>query len=276
MGINRLDLELVLRLRREGHLQDKAAVIELGAQQLARVAIEAKDVLSALGESFGAQGELSLSVPSSKREYADGREERLDPEAPMARAMWKWLGFSYAAIDIDGSPESIPLDLNFDDVPQPHRGQYNLVTNYGTTEHVANQMNAFKIAHDLTGPDGVMIHHLPCQGNLNHGLINYSPKFFWMLARSNDYKWLYFNYFAANESYPVPANLIEAVTEFEPGFEQDMAGKTLQNSALIVAFKKTRPQDYVPPIDVENGTVTTDKNLLARYPTVLGPADARE
>jgi hypothetical protein len=36
-----------------------------------------------------------------------------------------------------------------------------------------------------------MIHNVPTQGLFMHGLVNYNPKFFWMLARSNGYKWLH-------------------------------------------------------------------------------------
>jgi hypothetical protein len=50
---------------------------------------------------------------------------------------------------IDGSLGSIPLDLNFDSIQTRHKGKYSLVTNFGTTEHVANQLNAFKIIRRL-------------------------------------------------------------------------------------------------------------------------------
>ena len=67
------------------------------------------------------------------------------------------------------------------------------MTNFGTTEHVANQVNTFGVIHDLTAPDGLMLHAIPMQGMLNHGLFNYTPKFFWMLGRSNGYRITYFN-----------------------------------------------------------------------------------
>jgi hypothetical protein len=43
---------------------------------------------------------------------------------------------------IDGRPGSIPLDLNYDPAPNESLGKYQLVTNFGTIEHVANQLNA--------------------------------------------------------------------------------------------------------------------------------------
>jgi hypothetical protein len=45
------------------------------------------------------------------------------------REFWKWLGFDYAAIDIDGSLGSTPLDLNYYPAPNESLGKYQLVTN---------------------------------------------------------------------------------------------------------------------------------------------------
>src|SRR5581483_6180040 len=98
------------------------------------------------------------------------------------RDLWLWLGFDCAAM---GSAGSIALDLNYDKAPPYAVGKYDLVTNFGTTEYIANQLNAFEVIHDLTRPGGVMIHRVPTQGMLTHGLINYNLKFFWILARSN-------------------------------------------------------------------------------------------
>jgi hypothetical protein len=55
---------------------------------------------------------------------------------PFAKDFWDWLGCPYVAIDYDRSPHIIPLDLNFDNVPAEHKGRHQLVTNFGTTEHV--------------------------------------------------------------------------------------------------------------------------------------------
>jgi hypothetical protein len=66
--------------------------------------------------------------------------------------------------------QSRELDLDFDGIPTEHKGKYSLVTNFGTTEHVANQLNAFKIIDELTALNGVMVHELPAQGWFNHGL----------------------------------------------------------------------------------------------------------
>src|SRR4051812_623146 len=186
MGIGSETIDLLIDLRLTGYMHRRMPVVEIGAQQLATSFVEASARLRRIGEIFGVKGPLSVSKHVSGP-IVHGDLEHLETTAPPAREFWNWLGFRYAAIDIDGSPGSLPLDLNFDDVPAEMRGRFGLVTNFGTTEHVANQINAFKIIHDLTAPGGLMIHEVPAQGMLNHGLINYNFKFFWMLARSNGY-----------------------------------------------------------------------------------------
>ncbi len=272
MGMNRRDLELLLMLRRNGHIPDRARVVELGAQQLSHDLLASRELIKEFGETFKKSGEPPLPQAQGEAKF-DGVEQLLDPDAPMARRMWLWLGLEYAAIDIDGTPDSIPLDLNFDGVPQAEMGKYDVVTNYGTTEHVANQMNALKIVHDLAAPEGIMIHNLPCQGNFNHGLLNYSPKFFWMLARSNEYRWLYLDYVDSGISYELPQNLMESVRPYQADIEQRMAAYRVSNTALVVVLQKRRARPFVPPIDVPNNTRTSNQNLLRRYPTIFKSAN---
>jgi hypothetical protein len=266
MGMNRRDVELLLRLASEGHIAAQANVVELGAQQLSRSLLESKDVVSKLGELLGAKGEPPLLAEGPSPSVADGS---LDPNAPFSRGLWNWLGFTYAAIDIDGSPGSIPLDLNYDEVPKAQVGRFDLVTNFGTTEHVANQLNAFKIVHDLTAVGGVMIHNLPGQGFFNHGLVNYNPKYFWKLAASNDYGWLYFDYRPAHVPERMPENIAEEIARFNPELAGNLPVYEVPEAAVVVALKKRRSAPYVAAIDVSVGAMTDNRDLLRRYPTIF-------
>ena len=57
-------------------------------------------------------------------------------------------GLSYEAVDISPYPRTMAIDLNRGRLPFWKRGRYDLVTNCGTTEHVMNQLNAFRLIHD--------------------------------------------------------------------------------------------------------------------------------
>ena len=217
MGLSLKDIELLIRLREGGNLPDRASVIEIGAQQISNSVLRNRPQIERLGSLFNVKSPPPIPEPLQATIGPDGHERMSAGSASWRAALWTWLGFSYASIDIDGSPGAIPLDLNSASVPPELVGKHHLVTNFGTTEHVANQVNAFKIAHDLTAPGGVMMHTLPTQGAFNHGLVNYNPKFFWALARANDYRWLYFDFTSDPPTAPdVPDNLIEAVQPFRP------------------------------------------------------------
>ena len=263
-------IELVIRLKDAGYLEGRVSVIEVGAQQLANSFLEARTLIERVGEMFGARQPCVL--PEAKPTFiVHGQMEHLDTAAPFARDFWMWLGFEYISIDIDGSPGSIPLDLNYDPAPETALGKYQLVTNFGTTEHVANQLNAFKVIHDLTRLGGIMIHHLPTQGMFNHGLINYNPKFFWMLARSNGYKFIDINVFGSTSYYELPQNIVEAISPFRPDIGGRSSAYRAADMMLLAVMQKVFDTPYVAPIDVNTGTRTDNKVLEERYWSVLRP-----
>ena len=98
------------------------------------------------------------------------------------------MGFSYNAVEYGGHRGVTSLDLNRDHVPYRLRSSFDLVVNAGTTEHVVNQDNAFRVMHDLTKVGGVMMHEVPAGGMLTHGVVSYNPQFFWLLCRDNNYE----------------------------------------------------------------------------------------
>jgi len=270
MGISKGDLDILTRLREGGYIPDHAAVIEIGAQQLSNSFLEAEASIERFARLFGVTEACPLPGPSADR-VMRGQQEHLDLEAPRASTFWTWLGFRYASIDIDGSPGSIALDLNYDAAPADTVGRYDLVTNFGTTEHVANQLNAFKIIHDLTALGGVMVHNLPAQGMANHGLVNYNPKFFWMLARSNGYNWLHFDYSGSPEPYELPSNIIDHAKSFVPNIVTRLRGHRISDAGIALVLQKVYDTDFVAPLDVNTGTTTNHKALEERYWTVFRP-----
>ena len=269
MGINRKDVELLIHLQQQKYIPLNPHVVELGTQQLSNNLLRSEDLVRKAEAAFGAPHPFPLPAPLPATVAAEGNE-LLSVDAPFARDFWLSLGFEYTAIDVDGSPGSISLDLNYDHVPPELLGKYGLVTNFGTTEHVCNQMNAFKVIHDLAAPGGVMIHHLPAGGMLNHGLVNYTPKFFWYLARSNDYKWLYMSFQKSGHNYPTPANLLDFTAPYDSS--ETLRRYEMSDFSIVVALQKALHMPFVAPLDVNTGTQTGDANLNRRYWSVFQPS----
>jgi SAM-dependent methyltransferase len=265
-------VKVLIWLRQTGHLQKPGAVIEIGAQQLVSQFFD-HTWLNRVAEQFGVDPQIIWRgverPPVADRGNGIGSRS-LARDAPLARLFWEWLGFRYAAIDIDGAPGSIPLDLNYDSAGPADCGRYDVVTNFGTTEHVANQLNAFKVIHDLAAPGGIMLHNLPTQGNCGHGLVNYNAKFFWMLARSNCYEWLYADYIRDGGPHDLPQDIIDWVTPHRPDFAERARAIQVTDAGIIVALRKARDIAFVPPLDVNTGTKPPNRTFAERYWTVFG------
>lgn len=261
MGIGTHDLELLLRLRKSEYIPKAARVVEVGAQQIEDHVLLDQQIFEDLRIAFGAGDRPSWPAPA--RTSLTGAPRN----GPMSREMWDKLGCFYRAIDIDGTPSAIKLDLNYDSVSTGDKGCFDLVTNYGTTEHVANQLNAFKIIHDLTTVGGVMVHHLPAQGHTNHGLFNYNPKFFWMLCRSNGYRIVYMGLEGSSELFGLSADILEFVDTFERlGSKIEIGTPEI---ALMVALRKEFDYEYVSALDVPTGTPPASDEVRDRYWTVF-------
>jgi hypothetical protein len=270
MGIGAEFIDLLGQLRIAGLVPARTSVVEIGAQQLETTFLNAPDALHDLGLLFGIDRPLVL--PAARPTYiVHGALPHLDSAAPSAREFWNWLGFTHRAIDIDGSPGSIALDLNYDGVPETDRGKYRLVTNMGTTEHVANQLNAFKIIHELTALSGIMIHVLPAQGMFNHGLFNYNFKFFWMLARSNNYRFIHSNYAQSGEIYGLPENIVGFLENTNVTAETRVSSSGAADAGITLVMQKILDIPFVAPLDVPTGTRTEHEVLQKRYWTVFEP-----
>jgi hypothetical protein len=257
-------LPLLMKLKQQGHIANGSAVIEIGAQQLDDSFIKAAGDIAATGRLFGATTPPPAFAWNGARSATD-----LLAGAPLAREFWTWLGLDYASIDIDGSPGSIPLDLNCDEVPPRFAGRYALVTNFGTTEHVANQLQSFKIIHDLAAEGALMLHVLPVGGMLNHGLVSYNPKFFWLLGRSNGYKIAFMTMGWSERDPGLPKDLQDFLALHDREAPSRFAGFRLPESSIVVALQKLFDTPFVAPLDVPTGTTTEHASLRERYWSVL-------
>lgn len=266
MGMGGGVLQLLMLLKRQGHIPNGSSVIEIGAQQLDDSFIKETDDIAAAGRLFG----RAAAPPSFVR---TGPRDTTNPlaGAPLSRDFWAWLGLDYASIDIDGTPGSIPLDLNHDEVPADLIGRFALVTNFGTTEHVANQVQSFKIIHDLAAAGAIMLHVVPASGMLNHGFISYNPKFFWMLRRSNGYIVAYMTMSRSDPDSEFPKDVTDYLSLYDPPVQSRFGNCRIPEIALIVALQKIYDMPFISPIDVQTGTTTEDVALRERYWTVFNP-----
>jgi hypothetical protein len=236
-------LALYRQLKLMGAFEGVTDVIELGSQV---VRCTERGQLDALFEAFG-KPILSDTeiVPFLGTD---------PPGSAPSRLLHERLGFHYDCIDIDGQSGALALDLNFDAVPTERRGRYGLVTNFGTTEHVFNQQNAFSVIHDFTAAGGLMLHAVPFTVHLEHGFFNYQPNVFTALARYNSYDilgmWVGLDW------------RLSSLVPWEPQLLDHLHFYAGTTHVLFVALRKTSDVAFRVP-------------LQGVYETMTAPASAR-
>lgn len=133
---------------------------------------------------------------------------------------------SLTAIDLQGTPAALPLDLNGHlDLPR----RYGIVINTGTTEHVFDQRRVFQSIHDYCEPGGLIVHNAPHVWP-EHGFYCYSQCFFDDIAFANGYELLvrlWYDFQTQN------------VTEKRPAKCEELG--------IHLAYRKTRDEPFKIP-----------------------------
>lgn len=101
---------------------------------------------------------------------------------------FEFLGWSHTSVDLNGEGGALPLDLQ-----EPlYLGAFDVVTNFGTSEHVANQEPCWRNIHDSVCLDGFLISTTPLPGDWpEHGRWYPTLEFYQEFARRNGYEILH-------------------------------------------------------------------------------------
>lgn len=180
MAIAPMILEYLLRVEPKLPHPPNASCLEFGEAQTVSLSLE--DWV----EPFSA-----LLPAPPERVSADILALRQHPDQDIAFEEAKYIYRTVLGITdyraVDGHARNPDWRMDLDD-PFDLDVRYDFVINNGTSEHVFNQANFFRLMHDHAKSGGVMIHYTTCFGWIDHGHYNIQPSFFIDLARRNNYK----------------------------------------------------------------------------------------
>jgi len=245
VGLGPPIVELYRQLKILGAFDGVGRVMELGSQDFW---CPQKNLIRALCAAFG--------QPDPPPELLQTTNTGQLP----ARRLYEALGMTYECVDVDGRVGTLVLDLNFDSVPMEHRGRYDLVTNHGTSEHLINQYNVFKMMHDFAAPRGIMMHAVPFTVHLEHGFFNYQPNFFECLARYNSYETL--------GIWVGPDWQLASFIPWEPLLLDFLTISSKTTHLLVVAQRKMYDREFCVPFQEQYETMVPDE-VRARYAMVV-------
>ncbi len=252
MGYSVETMALYQMMQSQGLFKGVRRVVDLGSQEMHfgkqdTTSHPYRNIIARTVEAMGgpALSEADLNILSDRSSV---------------KGFYELLGMEYTALDADGWYGK-PFDLNLDSVDSADRNAYCLCVNAGTTEHLMDQNNAFKIVHHLTRPGGLMLHALPFLGSIDHGFFNYNPNLFWALARFNDYEML-----GMWASPSGTASLLPWNSEIAAHMNLPMGSS--KGVGIWCLMRKRHDLDYCVPFQAGYEDAQADENL-ARYNYVI-------
>src|SRR5262245_22517514 len=183
MAIGTMHVEWLSSLALRSALPRHAAVLDLGPQDLWME----RDPLRRVASRHLGPADCDRAMT------AIFDEATAKPKSDSQKAFYSIFGAdSYRSIDLADPRADYAADLNH---PLPRSiGRYDLVTNFGTTEHVFNIGQSFASIHKLLKVGGLQLHTLPGYGAIDHGFYNIHPCTYLDMATANHYEVVDFFY----------------------------------------------------------------------------------
>jgi hypothetical protein len=182
VAIGAIHLAWLRRLAKRNCFRGLHDIIDLGPQD---IQLE-RSILERAMRQFVPKTEMDDLIAQI---YVGGTTAGRDAQAPF----YGLFGLGpYASIDATDERATYRIDLSN---PIESLPEFDVVTNFGTTEHVFNIGEAFRSIHRLTRPGGVSLHCVPCFAFINHGFYNVHPNLLVEMARANGYTLVDFSYF---------------------------------------------------------------------------------
>jgi len=159
-------------LHQRGLFAGKRSILEIGPQDIMAAPAVVGNFIASVEPQAASPHEIAAGFPN------DGAQATL--------RFWAALGLTdYSAIDLGDSRANYRLDLN---EPFSLGRQFDVITNFGTLEHVINVANVLKGTHDHLADGGLVLYVLPSRGDYNHGFFNFHSTFYRDLAAANGYE----------------------------------------------------------------------------------------
>jgi hypothetical protein len=183
----------------------------------------------------------------------------------------------YTSIDVcPGLKNTRILDLNYERLPNKLIGAFDVAFNFGTTEHIVNQWNCFKVIHDAIKTGGAIYHQLPASGYLDHGYFCYTPLFFRELAKANSYEVIKLAVTHAGESRIDALGLssMSGETLLTPPGPLEVNNR-IPALNIHVILRKTADSEFCAPLEIATTHAPLSQRIFDRYAARNAPRSSQ-
>lgn len=165
MGIGASVIQVIMRSLKSS--DTKGGVLTLGRQCVKVTFEELNTIASKMNFTLHTVPNIEMSQCSKNSRFISDK------------TLFEALGFSrLESIDYsDYEGASIVHDMNYE-IDSSLHSQFDFIVDSGTTEHIYNIYQSHLNIHNLLKVGGVVIHHLPSNGAIDHGFYQFSPTLF--------------------------------------------------------------------------------------------------
>ena len=147
------------------------------------------DVLLTVHQFCDLAYQYGVELPDPYQMRTSSRHEFAQSNYMCGLSLFRALGFSHVdALDYSNfEGASIEYDLNSPMPPSELLGQYDMIIDHGTLEHVFNIPNALHNIFQMLKVGGRVIHSSPSSNFVDHGFYMFSPTLFYDYYTANRY-----------------------------------------------------------------------------------------
>lgn len=175
---------------------------------------------------------------------------------------------TYTSYDVCPALKTEIFDLNVEQLPNHYHEHFDVLLNFGTTEHIVNQLNCFQVMHNAVKVGGIFFHQIPSVGWVGHGYFCYHEGYLTDLATANGYEIVDHWYTLAGKSDMEGRDFRDPTT---PGIQHsasiDPAQLTVPCFNLNMVMRKTRSAPFAISLEIATSHSAVDKGIARSYRT---------
>ena len=250
MGLGTGAVRLLLELHLRGILVGLESVAEIGAQDMYMNLQDLLRLTSAAG----------LSIDEAPFALLAQHVRGGSTPTCSARHFYELFGINtYVCFDVVDHHSAIQADLNYPLKDESLYGQFDMVTDHGSAEHVFNIAEVYRTMHRLCRPGGlIVVTQAVAQGN---GFFTFDHAFFETMAAANGYSVLFSSYIVAlNKTLP-NGSTSEWHIPLDPDLLSALDHGKLLDISIGYVMRKESDRDFEYPYQGE---------LLARRKAIRG------
>ena len=235
MGISTSSIQHLVELHNLGYLKEAKSVLDIGATELHIKKNDLKELLQSIGK------DLSLI---DKFPNIDNW-----PKAPRTSSKYLYEFLlntkEYSSLDLNGLHGAIKHDLNKPLLDKKLFNKYDLVTDFGSCEHVFNVSEAYRTLHNLTKNKGIIIIDQVVFGG--NGYFTFDKSFLEGIAAANDYTVINGSYIIVLKDKTKDGSDLQYHIPLSKNLLNTIDFSKIKSIGISMTFQKTSDKEFLIP-----------------------------